>query len=234
MMNKSCVPSFHRRPFNKFLGRISVKYFILDKNKRMKKHPYDRNIPLETYYLVIDLILNNYFLQILKLSYYPNQCCDEKDLLTLSQYSSVCLWATHGWPIGVPLSRIDWGRENTRSRHLVLWSRNHEYSALTWKDQSYYQSMGSKFRYGLGKVLGTQNYPTCGSASIYCVLCLNPIKGTFNMAYKHTHTHTHTHTYTHIHAHTHIHQHTSKHTTWHFIPSIQRASQICKAHTRSV
>ena len=38
----------------------------------MKKHPYDRNIPLETYYLVIDLILNNYFLQILKLSYYPN------------------------------------------------------------------------------------------------------------------------------------------------------------------
>ena len=93
MMNKSCVPSFHRRPFNKFLGRISVKYFILDKSKRMKKHPYDRNIPLETYYLVIDLILNNYFLQILKLSYYPNQCCDEKDLLTLSQYSSVCLWA---------------------------------------------------------------------------------------------------------------------------------------------
>ena len=34
-------------------------------------------------------------------------------------------------------------------------SKNHKYSALTCKDQSYYQSMSSKFRYGDRKVLGT-------------------------------------------------------------------------------
>ena len=34
---------------------------------------------------------------------------------------------------GVRLDRVDWGKE-IRSRHLVLWSRNHEYSTLTWND----------------------------------------------------------------------------------------------------
>ena len=52
------------------------------------------------------------------------------------------------------------------------------------------QSMGSEFRYGLRKVLGTQNHLTRELASTYCILCLNPIKGTFNIASKYTHTHT--------------------------------------------
>ena len=26
------------------------------------------------------------------------------------------------------------GAEKQRSHHLILWSKNHEYSALTWKD----------------------------------------------------------------------------------------------------
>ena len=82
---------------------------------------------------------------------------------------------------GVNLGRLDRGGEK-RSRHLVLWSRNHEYSALTWKDWSYYQSMGSEFRYNFGKVLGTQNCLTRGLASTYYVLRLNPIKGIFNIA----------------------------------------------------
>ena len=59
--------------------------------------------------------------------------------------------------------------------------------------------MGSEFRYDFGKVLGTQNHPTYGSASTHCVLLLNLIKGIFNIAfYTHTHTHTHTHTLTYI------------------------------------
>ena len=81
-------------------------------------------------------------------------------------------------------------RRKTRSRHLVLLSRNYEYSAFTLKkDWSCYQSMSLEFRYDFGEVLGTQNFLTCRSASIYCVLCLNPIKGTFNIC---TLTRTHT------------------------------------------
>ena len=49
--------------------------------------------------------------------------------------------------------------------------------------------MGLEFRYDFGKVLGTQNRQTRRSASTYCVLRLNPIKGTFNIC---TLTHTHT------------------------------------------
>ena len=64
--------------------------------------------------------------------------------------------------------------------------------------------MGSEFRYGLEKVLSTQNYPTHRLASTHCVLRFNPIKCTFNIASSHTHTHTH--------------KHTSKHTIWYFIP----------------
>ena len=53
--------------------------------------------------------------------------------------------------------------------------------------------MGSKFRYGDGKVLGTQPHPTHGLASSHCVLRLNLIKGMFNIvSYAHIHTHTHT------------------------------------------
>ena len=41
---------------------------------------------------------------------------------------------------------------------------------------SYYYSMGSEFKYALGKVLDTQDRPTLRLASHHCVLCLNPIK----------------------------------------------------------
>ena len=44
------------------------------------------------------------------------------------------------------------------------------------------ESIGTEFRYNFGKVLDTQNHPTHGPTSIHCVLCLNPIKGTFNIA----------------------------------------------------
>ena len=80
--------------------------------------------------------------------------------------------------------------EKKMSFHLVLWSRNHEYSTLTLKDRSYYQSMGSEFKYDFGKVLGTQNCSTRGLASTFCVLRLNLIKGIFDIAF-YTHTHTH-------------------------------------------
>ena len=90
------------------------------------------------------------------------------------------------------------GQRKKMSCHLVLYFRNHKYSALMQKDQSYQQSMGSEFIYDFGKVLGTQNYPTRGSASTHYVLCLNPIKGLFNL---------------HLNTHTHTHKHTSMHTT---------------------
>ena len=55
--------------------------------------------------------------------------------------------------------------------------------------------MGSELRYGLRKVLGTQNHPTLRLASLHCVLCFNPIKCTLNTASIFTHTHTHINTH---------------------------------------
>ena len=43
------------------------------------------------------------------------------------------------------------------------------------------RDMGLELRYGLGKVLGTQNYQTLMLASSHYVLCLNSIKGTLNI-----------------------------------------------------
>ena len=76
-----------------------------------------------------------------------------------------------------------------RSCHLVIWSRNREYSVLSRKDLwSYCQSMGSEFRYALRKVLGTQDRPTLRLATHHCVLCPNLIKNVFNTCiYTHTH-----------------------------------------------
>jgi len=51
--------------------------------------------------------------------------------------------------MGVCLGWVDQGGE-IRSRHHVLWFRNHEYNALMWKYWSYYQSMGSEFRFDFG------------------------------------------------------------------------------------
>ena len=42
------------------------------------------------------------------------------------------------------------------------------------------RELGSELRYGLGKVLGTQNHPTVRLASHHCILCLNHIKDTLN------------------------------------------------------
>ena len=60
-----------------------------------------------------------------------------------------CHYGRNVW-MSVHLGQLDWGGEKKWSRHLVLWPRNHVYSALMWKDWSYYKSMGSEFRYGLG------------------------------------------------------------------------------------
>ena len=62
-------------------------------------------------------------------------------------------------------------------------SRGRTFFDLTTKD------MGFGLRYGLGKVLGTQNRPTLRLASHHCVLCLNPIKSILNIAIL-TYTHT--------------------------------------------
>ena len=80
------------------------------------------------------------------------------------------------------------------SRHLVIWSRNHEYSVLSRKVLwFYYQSLDSEFRYALGKVLGTQDCLTLRLASHHCVLCLNPIKNHLNPCILDSHTHTNMH-----------------------------------------
>ena len=55
--------------------------------------------------------------------------------------------------------------------------------------RSYYQSMGSEFRYALGKVLGTQDRLILRLASHHCVLCLNPIKNYLNTYILNSHTH---------------------------------------------
>ena len=62
---------------------------------------------------------------------------------------------------------------------------NHIYNILSRKElfDITIKDIGSKFRYGLGKVLSTQNHPILRLASSHCVLCLNPIKGTLNIAF---------------------------------------------------
>ena len=84
-------------------------------------------------------------------------------------------------------------RKKCQSYHLVIWSRNHEYSVLSRKDlSSYYQSMGLEFRYALGKVLGIQDHQALRLASRHCVLRPNLIKNMFNTCiYTHTHTSIH-------------------------------------------
>ena len=58
----------------------------------------------------------------------------------------------YGYNGRVRLDQVDRGREKDKwSHHLILWSRNHVYSALTWKDLSFYQSTGLKSRYALGR-----------------------------------------------------------------------------------
>ena len=76
------------------------------------------------------------------------------------------------------------------NRHLFLWSKNHEYSILLRKDLwSYYQSMGSEFRYAFGKMLGTQDRLTLRLASYHCVLRPNLIKNHLNTCIQDSHTH---------------------------------------------
>ena len=52
----------------------------------------------------------------------------------------------------------------------------------------YYQCTCPEFKYGYGKVLGTQPYLTCWSAFTHCILRLNLIKGTFNIVILDSHT----------------------------------------------
>ena len=76
----------------------------------------------------------------------------------------------------------------------LQWYKNHIYSVLSRKDHlSYYQSMGSEFRYAIGKVLGTQDRPTLRLASHHCVLYLNLIKNNLNTCILNLHTHTSMH-----------------------------------------
>ena len=81
---------------------------------------------------------------------------------------------------GVRLGRVDWDREKIGVATQIR-SRNHLIVPLRGRNKSYYQNMGSEFRYGFGKVLGTQNFLTRGSASSHCVLRLNPIKDIFHI-----------------------------------------------------
>ena len=103
-------------------------------------------------------------------------------------------YPTKQWPrdFGGRICREMWSSVGiTRwSHHLVIWSRNHEYSILSRKGLwSYYQSLGSKLRYVLGKVLGTQDRPTLRLALHHCVLYLNLIKNILKTCiYTHTHT----------------------------------------------
>ena len=79
-----------------------------------------------------------------------------------------------------------------RSRHLVIWSRNHEYNVLLRKNfWSYYQNLGLEIRYALGKVWGTQDRPTLRLASHHYVICLNLIKNHLNTCILDSHTQQH-------------------------------------------
>ena len=51
------------------------------------------------------------------------------------------------------------------------------------------RDIGSELRYDLGKALGTQNHPTLRLASSHYVLCLNLIKGIFNIVILNSYTH---------------------------------------------
>ena len=86
--------------------------------------------------------------------------------------------------ITLPL-RGPWCGHNRKSPHSFCNGLGTIYSVLSRKDLFYLttRDMGSEFKYDFGKVLGTQNRPTLRFASSHCVLCLNPIKGIFNIAF---------------------------------------------------
>ena len=59
-----------------------------------------------------------------------------KHLVMLQRYDKSTLWAQRAL-MGAPLGEYasaEWTKAEKMSHHLVLWSRNHEYSALMWKD----------------------------------------------------------------------------------------------------
>ena len=70
------------------------------------------------------------------------------------------------------------GHNGRVATQFLQWFRNHIYSVLSRNDPFNLttRDLRSEFRYGFGKVLGTQNCPTLGLASSHCILCLNPIK----------------------------------------------------------
>ena len=78
-----------------------------------------------------------------------------------------------------------WTQWEGVTTQFLQWSKNHIYNILSRNDpfDLTTRDMGSKFRYGFGKVLGTQNRPIVGLTSFYGVLCLNPIKGKLNIAF---------------------------------------------------
>ena len=88
-----------------------------------------------------------------------------------------------------------------KSRNGMVWtnevttqirSKNHKYSALTCKDQSYYQSMSSKFRYGDRKVLGTNPTRPVGQLPVIVSYFLISLKTHLTLLSILTHTHQHT------------------------------------------
>ena len=80
-------------------------------------------------------------------------------------------WMSMPWP------RVDYGGEMESPSRLGLGTMN---IAPFLKGLVFYQSTCPDFRYGDGKVLGTQPHSTRGLASTHCVPSLNLIKGRFN------------------------------------------------------
>ena len=88
----------------------------------------------------------------------------ESNSLSLTKSS---LWEPHMiW--GVCLGRMDLDEENE--------------SPPSFKEFILLPEYGYRVRYYLGKVLDTHDCLTHGSVSTHCVLHLNPVKGTFNIA----------------------------------------------------
>ena len=64
--------------------------------------------------------------------------------------------------------------DTRESRHLVFFNGLGIIYIASFKGRTIdltTKDLGSKLRYGLGKVLGTKNHPTLRLASFYCVLC---------------------------------------------------------------
>ena len=127
-------------------------------------------------------------------------CFSNFSVISLSLHMSICIAKlidalTKGENL-VPMILLEtfqgldaFSKKKTHLFHGSLWAQAPATSGFLVGMTDLYQSMCLEFRYGDGKVLGTQPHPTRRLAFTHCVPYPNPIKESSNrLFYTHTYT----------------------------------------------